>query len=351
MAIVMVDGTGTIVLINAETELLFGWERGELIGQKVELLVPQRHADSHPSLRAYYLADATSRRMGLGRDLYARRKNGQEFPVEIGLNPIRTEEGRFVLAAVVDLTERKEAEDRLRVANDALVASNLELQQFTYISSHDLQEPLRSVSGFAQLLQMEYGGKLDEKADTYIDHMVRALGRMRKLIGDLRRITKMESRARPLEPTQLDDIFEAAVSLLQSSIRDGGAHDTSDKLPIVLGDAPQLTHLLASLLGNALKYVSEDPPRIHVSALFEEPFWRISIADNGIGIEANYHEMIFEVFRRVHSPRVYPGSGIGLALCRRIVRRHGGDIWVESEAGKGSVFSFTLKDGRDVGDG
>lgn len=343
-AMLMVDGAGTIVLINNEIETLFGYEREELLGKKMEVLVPERYAAHHPDLRAHYLSDAHSRRMGAGRDLYARRKDGGEFPVEIGLNPIKTEEGRFVLAAVVDLTERKRVEAELRAANDALVASNLELQQFAYVASHDLQEPLRTIRIFSEFLQREYRGKLDETADMYVSQISGSAGHMHSLVGDLLSIARVESRARTLKPVSLEEVFESSMTMLATSIADAGATVTSDRLPCVVGDAPQLTQLLSNLIGNSIKYRGADSPKIHVSSTRDKDRWTISVTDNGIGIEPRYFQKIFEIFRRLHASSNYPGTGIGLAVCRRIVQRHDGEIWVESVPGEGSVFSFTLKD-------
>jgi PAS domain S-box-containing protein len=348
------------VLVNAETEKLFGYHRSELVGQRVEKLVPTRFRVEHPHLRQGFFVSPQARRMGAGRDLFAVRKDGSEFPVEIGLNPIETSEGPFVLSAIVDLTERKRLEDALRDvnqelerrverrtaelahSNEALERSNLELMRFAYVASHDLQSPLRSISGFLQLIQRDYAGRLGEEADTWINRVVENTKRMRTLIQDLLAYSRVESTARPFAPTDFREVFDDAIALLEAAIRDTGAQVTCGDLPVVMGDRSQLVQLLQNLIDNGIKYHGPAPPRIHVLAEQSGNEWRFSVHDNGIGIDPKHKERIFEIFQRLHTQQAYPGTGIGLALCRRVVHRHGGRIWVDSHLGRGSVFTFTL---------
>jgi PAS domain S-box-containing protein len=249
----------------------------------------------------------------------------------------------------VDITERIETEEELKRlnlalehANVALQESNLDLQQFAYVASHDLQTPLRAIAGFSQFLQKDYYGKIDERANDYINRIVGGVKRMQKMIDDLLEFSRVESRAAPFEVVALNQVFEDAVGLLQASILDTGATVTRDDLPSVNGDPAQLSQLLTNLIGNAIKYHHELPV-VHVSAVEQDAsYWTISIRDNGIGIAEKDHERIFEVFRRLHSRDQYPGTGIGLAVCRRIVKRHGGKIWVESKLGEGSTFHISL---------
>ncbi len=342
-AMIMIDQVGTMVLVNTETTHLFGYQTNELLNNKVEVLVPDRFKFLHPKLRTEYFAEAKARRMGEGRDLFGLRKDGTEFPIEIGLNLIQTDEGIFALAAIVDLTERNRTLEQLRKANEALELSNIELQQFAYIASHDLQTPLRAVSGFAQCLQQDYGDRFDEKANDYLDRMVDASSRMKSLITDLLAFSRIDSRAKPFDKVDLNEVFADALTMLGIT-DDSHEQVRKDQLPSVMGDRSQLMQLLMNLIGNGLKYHSDAPIEISVTAHRKNGDWIIEVKDNGIGIDPSYFVKIFEIFRRLHTRTQYPGTGIGLALCRRIVHRHGGRIWVDSEPGKGSSFFFTLRD-------
>jgi light-regulated signal transduction histidine kinase (bacteriophytochrome) len=234
--------------------------------------------------------------------------------------------------------------EELARVNETLESSNIELQQFAYVASHDLQSPLRSISGFVQLLKMDYEEKLDDRGRDYIRRTVQSIAQMETLINDLLSYSRVESRSRPFVAVALGDVFHGSVSLLESSIRDAGGQVTCEELPVVLGDSSQLEQLMQNLIGNGLKYHGTEPPHVHVSA---EPGvrkneWIVSVRDNGIGIDAKYFGRIFEIFKRLHDQKEYPGTGIGLAVCRRVVERHGGTIWVESEPGHGSNFRFSI---------
>jgi PAS domain S-box-containing protein len=343
-AMVMIGSDGQIVLVNSETEKLFGYNREELLSQPIEVLVPERFRPQHPNHRKSYFVSPTSRRMGEGRDLFGLRKDGSEFPVEIGLNPVETEEGLFVLSAIVDITQRKRLEDKVRLANEALAESNIELSQFAYIASHDLQAPLRGVSSFARFLQQDYKGKLDQKADEYIDRIVNGCNRMQTMIRDLLEYSRIESRSRPFEETDLGEVFDDAVTILQADIQESGGRVTRGELPTVTADRSQLVQLFQNLISNGLKYHGDDPPLVQVTAEQRGTDWTVIVRDNGIGIKSDFREQVFDIFRRLHAEGMYPGTGIGLAICRRIVQRFGGRIWLESEEGKGTTFYFTLNE-------
>ena len=239
-------------------------------------------------------------------------------------------------------------EEELKRANQALEMSNLDLKRFAYVASHDLQTPLRSISGFVQLIRSEYAGRLDAQADDWIQRTVHATQILQTSIQDLLAYSRVDAEPLPFEQVSFRAIFDDAVLLLGAPIEDSGARVTCGELPMLMGDRSQLTQLMQNLIGNALKYRGQ-APEVHVSAQLVGTEWVFSVRDNGIGIEPRYHERIFEIFQRLHNQQQYPGSGIGLAVCRRVVHRHGGRIWVESEPGSGSIFYFTIPE-RKVAD-
>jgi two-component system, sensor histidine kinase and response regulator len=245
--------------------------------------------------------------------------------------------------AILYAIERKRAEMHVRHLNNKLEQSNIELQNFASIASHDLQSPLRNINGFVQLLQDKYRDDPDKEAQDWMRRTREAVLRMQELIRDLLDYSRINSRSRPFEHVDFLDVFRAALAL-QSATRDSGVEITHDELPGVFGDRWQLVQLLQNLIGNAIKYRSGKVPRIHLSAHRGPSEWVFSLADNGIGIEPKFHEEIFEIFKRLHNQQAYPGTGIGLAVCRRVVNRHGGRIWVESAPGQGSTFHFSIPD-------
>jgi len=333
--VVMVDRRGTIVLVNRETERLFGYTRDELVGQSMERLVPVRFRDNHPAVRQEFFTHPQTRAMGAGRDLFGVHKDGTEIPVEVGLSPIDTEEGLFVLASVIDIRPRKQAETELRRSNE-------ELERFAYVASHDLQEPLRTVSSYVQLLSRRYRDRLDADALEFIDFAVDGTRRMQLLIADLLLFSRVGTRGAPLVPTDMQAALAGTLASLRAAIDESHATVTADPLPTVVADAGQLAQLLTNLIANALKFRGTEPPRAHVSAARTGRTWTISVQDNGIGIAPEYFERIFVIFQRLHSREEYAGTGVGLAICKKIVERHGGRIWVDSTPGQGARFSFTL---------
>jgi light-regulated signal transduction histidine kinase (bacteriophytochrome) len=236
----------------------------------------------------------------------------------------------------------EEKNHQLAQANQTLKRSNEDLQQFAYIASHDLQTPLRNISGFVQLLQAKYADTLDQETADWIRRTAQSAEQMRNLIRDLLAYSQLDSPDQAFLPTPFRAIFDDAVAMLEASVHESAGKITCDELPTVMGEPSQLLQLTQNLIGNGLKYRGHEPPHIHVSASDDGNEWTFSVRDNGIGIAPKHQERIFQIFRRLHTQQEYPGTGIGLAVCRRVVHRHGGRIWVESEAGHGSVFYFTI---------
>jgi len=228
-----------------------------------------------------------------------------------------------------------------------LARSNAELQQFAYIASHDLQEPLRMVTSYLQLLERRYKDRLDESANDFIDYAVEGATRMKTLINDLLAYSRIETREKSFERIDCNNVVKQAIANLQLAINENQAVITWDGLPELAADSTQLIQLFQNLIGNAIKFRGANSPTIHISAELQNEKWFFRIKDNGIGIGPQYAERIFVIFQRLHSRTEYPGTGIGLAICKKIIERHDGKIWVESEPGKGAAFCFTLPDRPD----
>jgi PAS domain S-box-containing protein len=334
-ALLMLDRSQRIVILNHRAEQLFGYRREDLLGQTVDQLLPESARAEHRGQVTRFFERPHSRAMSARNNLFARRKDGREVPVEIGLDPIQMQDGLYTLASVVDITQRKHDHDELR-------RSNAELEQFAYIASHDLQEPLRMVASYTELLGQRYKGRLDEKADKYIFYAVDGAKRMQRLVADLLAFSRVGSQGKPLIPVAIDAVVKRATEALQASIRESGAQVEAQGLPAVLGDEIQLVHLFQNLIANAVKFRSEAAPHIIVRAARQRDRWVFEVKDNAMGIEMQYAERIFLMFQRLHERGTYEGSGIGLAIVKRIVERHEGRIWVESVPGRGTSFFFTL---------
>ncbi|MGH9631267.1 MAG: sensor histidine kinase [Bryobacteraceae bacterium] len=341
-AIVGVNSKGQIVIANAMALQLFGYEREELVGIPVEILVPFRVGHRHAGYRKAYFQEPRRRPMGIGLDLTARRQDGTEFPVEISLSSVQTQRGTLAVSFITDITERKRAEEALLVQAQELARSNADLQQFAFATSHDLQEPLRMISSYAQLLELKYRDRIDEDANEYLGYMVEGARRLEALIQDMlafSRVANVESMPRTV--VSLDLVVGWALQNLEIAIQESAAKIAVEPLGSIPGNQVQLVQLVQNLIGNAVRHRRPGvAPSISVYSERRDGKIILNIEDNGPGIEPQYHEHIFGVFKRLS--RDTPGTGIGLAICKRIVEKHHGRIWVESDIGQGARFRMAL---------
>lgn len=341
-AIVIVDWHGHIALVNEQTERLFGYPRDELIGQNLTELIPQRFRAWHREHQKRFMQAPRTREMGRELELLARRKDGSEFPVEISLGPLRTDQGLLVSAVVRDVTWRKEIEAELKLRAQELERSNEDLEQFAYVASHDLQAPLRTVGALVQMLGRRYEGRLDADADELLRQTVDATRRMQRLIDDLLSYSRVSQGPPAPGRVETGDAVDEVLRSLAEEISDTGARIEVGDLPAVEGEGTMIEQLFQNLIANALKFTRESPPTVHVRAERDGPRWRFSVADNGIGIDPDHAERIFQMFQRLHGSDEFPGTGIGLAICKRIVEAHGGEIHAEPSPAGGTIMTFTL---------
>jgi PAS domain S-box-containing protein len=331
-----INASGRFMDLNPAWEHTLGYTRDELRGHLLSKLV---HPDDIEATTSE-LQGVTYQNAGRFESRFL-HKDGQYrwLAWVVALSP----RDRLLYAAARDVTQRRLAEENLRQKTEELERTNQELEQFAYVASHDLQEPLHLVTGYVQLLGRRYKGKLDPDADEFIAFAMEGVNRMRNLISDLLAYSRISSSRSTFTPVMLEDTLQRVTENLQADITGTRTTITHDPLPSVLGDDEQMVQLLQNLIQNSIKFRGIEPPRIHVGVRQLEERWLVYVRDNGIGIDPQYTERVFVIFQRLHPLDQYPGTGIGLAICRKIVERHGGRIWVDSEPGKGSTFYFTLQ--------
>jgi PAS domain S-box-containing protein len=340
-AIISKDLTGKIQSWNTGAEQLFGYTADEVIGKPITIIIPPD--------RLHEELDILSRLQRGERvehfETIRRHKDGSLLNISLMISPVRDAQGRVVAASKVarNITERMRQEKALQEANEALTRSNEDLEQFAYSASHDLQEPLRIASAFSELLQDKFGGKLGGEGDEFIRYIVDASARMQQLLRDLRTFSQASKLTQDQVPNvDAGEVLRRTISNMKTAIDDSNAVITHGELPVVAMHEFQLVQLFQNIISNAIRYRSQTSPVIHIDAQCSDNKCTFSIRDNGIGIDPQYKEQIFGIFKRLHTTADYPGTGMGLAICQRIVERLGGRIWVESEPGRGSTFYFTL---------
>ena len=344
---------GEIVMVNSQTEVLFNCQREKLISRNIRSLAPGwGYAPRSAPDRAF--VSPRAQRIERGIELQAFPEGRPPFQAEFSYSPLHAEEGPLITCSIRDITERKRTEERIRELNatlearvmertEALMRSNEELQQFAYVASHDLQEPLRNVSIYAQLLAKRYEGQLDGDADQFISFIVEGASRMENLIHDLLDFSRVDARgADYFVHMSCEAALDDAIRSLHTLIEESQAVITRGPLPPITGDPVQISRLFQNLLVNSIKYCGDAAPRVRIGAVSQNGEWLFSVSDNGIGIDPQYAEKIFGIFRCLHPRGKGAGSGMGLAICRKIVGRHNGRIWVDSQLGKGATFHFTL---------
>jgi len=334
---------GIVTSWNKGAEKVYGYSAGEMIGKgPYAILNPSQWEKVSENIEKIKKGEKI-----VYYEAKRHKKDDKEIYVSVKLSPIKNSKGNITGISLIsrDITDRKKAEEKLHKTIKELERSNYELQQFAYITSHDLQEPLRTIASFTQLLERRYKDKLDKDADEFIDFVVDAAVRMKEMIQDLLNYSRIGSNYGELKLINANKALNNAIHNLKSSIGENNAVITHDPLPTVTADKGLLTQLFQNLIGNAIKFRKRDvPPRIHISASLDEKNneYIFKVSDNGIGMEEQYTDKIFEVFKRLHTMDEYRGTGIGLAISKKIVERHSGRIWVESILGKGSTFYFTL---------
>ena len=327
---------GFFKLLNPAWEKVLGSTRAELTAEPYLSFV-------HPEDRERTTAEAAKITTGADTVSFENRYRCKDGSYKWLLWVATADlQNQLLYAAARDITDRRNAEEELRQVAAELKRSNEALAQFAYVASHDLHEPLRMVASFVQLIAQRYKGKLDAQGDEYIAYAVDGAKRMQALIHDLLDLSRLQTRANPMRPTDCAAVLQNVETDLQLAVTEAGAVITHDAMPTVLADSTQLAQLFQNLLANALKFRSANPVRIHVGAERKGDLWEFSVRDNGIGIDPKFFGRIFGIFQRLHGRDEFAGTGIGLAVCQQIVERHRGRIWVESQPGKGSTFFFTI---------
>jgi PAS domain S-box-containing protein len=350
-----IDREGKVIAWNRATEEMTGAAKNEVIGKKGFAHAIPFYGNARPILIDLVFRDQKD----IEKEYDFVLRKGDQLTAEVfapllykgkgaylwGIAaPLYDSKGNIVgaIESIRDITEHKQIEDALTKKSEELARSNADLAQFAYAASHDLQEPLRTITSFVQLLQKRYHGKIDPDADEFIDFIVGGTKRMQQLINDLLTYSRVNTRKGPLSPMKIEDVLQKAMQNLRYILEEVKGTVIYEEMPSIVADEPQMTQLFQNLIGNALKFHGEEAPKVEISAARKGNDWIFSVKDNGIGIDPQYKDRIFEIFQRLHTREEYSGTGIGLAIAKKIVERHGGRIWVDGEPGKGTTFRFTI---------
>jgi two-component system, LuxR family, sensor kinase FixL len=349
-AIVMVDESQRIIFYNQGAETVFLHPAHEVIGEPLGMLIPDRYRPGHDNhVRDFGEQPVQARRMGERGQIQGLRKNGEVFPADASISKLDIGGRRIYTAVLRDVSDRVRAEQALERQAEELARSNAELEQFAYVASHDLQEPLRKIRAFGERLEAKYMASLGEQGRDYLARMGSAAERMQMLIDDLLTFSRVTTKAQPFERVDLEQVAREVISDLEIRIEQSGGGVQLDALPTIEADPMQMRQLLQNLIGNSLKYRQEDtPPRVRISARISSDrhgthrWVELAVADNGIGFDEKYLDRVFGLFQRLHSRSHYEGTGMGLAICRKIAERHGGSVTARSRPGEGATFLVTL---------
>ena len=335
----VIDSNALTTYVNHAMARMLGYSELEMFGRSIFDFMDEQQ-------KPQALDNFQRRKQGIGEqhEFKFRSKDGKDIWTDMSTSPVMDSQGNLLscCSLVYNITARKEAEQQMLQLTEDLKRSNEELEQFAYVASHDLQEPLRAITSYTQLLAQRYQGNLDDRADKYINYIVDGATRMQQLINDLLAYSRLGTRGQEFEPADCKAAVQQSLCNLQIAIAEKKAVITCDAMPTVMADEFQLVQLFQNLIANSIKFCRQDIPLIHIAACRQESEWVFSVRDNGIGIDPEYADRIFIIFQRLHGRRQYSGTGIGLAMCKRIVERHGGRIWVESQEGKGATFYFTI---------
>ncbi len=350
--IATINSKGIIQSVNPAIEKLFGYSEDDLLGQNVSILMTEPHSSKHDGYMKHYLETGEKKMLGVTRrEFQARRKDGSVFDLELGVNEVRLDKEKLFVGTMYDITQRKQTETEREKLVDKLTDSNEELERFAYVCSHDMQEPMRMVRSFSEMLQIHFGDRIedDEKGQRYLKFVIDGATRAQNLIADILNYSSLDRDMQKLEMINLTELINAIQESMYVNLEECEGQITHDDLPQVRGNKVQLYQLFQNLINNGLKYRKMDlKPHVHVGVEDTGEHWQFSVEDNGIGMEERHLKKIFEVFRRLHRKEEYAGTGIGLSICKKVIERHNGAIWVESERGKGSTFYCSILKSTNV---